>query len=83
MATPSDSGDEGTVQLDAALHRFTHDPLAPASARALPMTEPLRQPAIWAVLRSAAEGALHHNEEEDRHRQHPLADGARLNERLL
>ena len=46
MATPSDSGDEGTVQLDAALHRFTDDPLAPASARALPMTEPLRQPAI-------------------------------------
>ena len=65
MATPSDSGDEGTVQLDAALHRFTHDPLAPASARALPMTEPLRQPAIWAVLRSAAEGALHHHREEE------------------
>ena len=66
MATPtrdSDDGGGGTVQLDAALHRFTDDPLAPASARALPMTEPLRQPAIWAVLRSAAEGALHHHRE--------------------
>ena len=67
MATPNDSGDDsgggGTVQLDAALHRFTDDPLAPASARALAMTEPLRQPAIWAVLRSAAEGARHHHRE--------------------